>query len=275
MMQVRARALARFGENAVRPGHPMSSLEDVLVPLYLSHRYQAEAAAKVVAGLNYTYALRGDGQVVTAPVPPAEQRAALQALLATIQPDALLLPERILSLIPPRAFGFARTRETFPNRTGITFDPLSAAESAADLSLMLLLHPERAGRLVEYGARQANGLGLGEVVDAVLTATWRAKRQPGLAAEVQRRVNHVALVRLLGLSADERAAPQARAVALQKLHELQEYAERQSMATTDVAERAHLRYAVREIKRYEADPKGFVIPRLAEAPPGQPIGCEE
>ena len=39
VMDVRSKALARFGEKNIREAAPMSSLEEVLVPLYLSHRY--------------------------------------------------------------------------------------------------------------------------------------------------------------------------------------------------------------------------------------------
>jgi hypothetical protein len=39
----------------------MATLEDVLVPLYMGHRYQVEAVAKLVGGEDYTFSLRGKG----------------------------------------------------------------------------------------------------------------------------------------------------------------------------------------------------------------------
>src|SRR5690606_41851054 len=62
MMDVRRVALSRFGERAIKRGMPMATIEEVLVPLYLHHRYQIDAAASVVGGLDYNYALRGDGR---------------------------------------------------------------------------------------------------------------------------------------------------------------------------------------------------------------------
>ena len=62
ILDVRAAALKRFGENTIRPGTPMAQMEDTLVPLYLLHRYQVIAASKVIGGLDYRYAVRGDGQ---------------------------------------------------------------------------------------------------------------------------------------------------------------------------------------------------------------------
>ena len=37
----------------------MATIEEVLVPLYLHHRYQVEATATAVGGVGYTYASAG------------------------------------------------------------------------------------------------------------------------------------------------------------------------------------------------------------------------
>lgn len=269
VMQVRRAALARFGENVVRSGTPMSAIEDVLVPVYLAHRYQVEAAAKVLGGLDYNYVLRGDGQLVTTIVPGADQRRALDALLRTLAPDALLLPEPLLRILPPRAFEFDRTRESFSSRTGLTFDPLAAAESAAGLTLSMILQPERAARLIQYSAREKNAPGLPEVIDAVLSATWRAPRVPGLAAEVQRTVESVALYYLMALAAAERAPAQVRAIATFKLQALGK-----ALATGVAGNEgavAHRRHAAALIERFLDHPKEIPMPKPLEPPPGQPI----
>ena len=105
----------------------MSSIEEVLVPMYLLHRYQIEAAAKVIGGLEYNYALKGDGQLVTKLLSKEQQNKALKSLLNSIHPKNLSLPEDLISLIPPRAFVYRRSRETFKSRTGLAFDYLAAA----------------------------------------------------------------------------------------------------------------------------------------------------
>ncbi len=272
MLDVRARVLGRFSANNIREGAPMSTLEDVLVPIYLLHRYQTEAAAKVLGGLNYTYAVRGDGQKVTERIPGAEQARALQALLRTIDPKALTLPESILALIPPRAEGFPRTREDFRNRTGLTFDPVGAAESAASLTVGLILNPQRAARLVEHHAEDASVPSLHEVIDRLLGATWRATPAPALASQVQRAVDSVVLYDLMSLAANESAPAQVRAIAFEQLRALRAWAGRQ--ATSDASLRAFYAYAAAQIKRFEDNPKEIGIPKPADPPPGQPIGCE-
>jgi hypothetical protein len=106
VMKVRTKALAQFGEKNIRPGMPMAMLEDVLVPVYFFHRYQLEAATKLVGGMNYTYALRGDGQLVTESVPKKTQLDALDAIIDCINPKVLILPDTIAKIIPPRPTGY-------------------------------------------------------------------------------------------------------------------------------------------------------------------------
>ena len=268
MMKIRGLALSRFGENNIAVGAPMATLDEVLVPLYFSHRYQTEAASKVLVGNEYTYALRGDGQPITAIVPAAEQRAALKALLATLDPAALTLPERILTLMPPRPPGYPRTREAFPSRTGLTFDPMSAAEGAADLTTSLILNPQRAARLVQYHARNSDNPGLEEVIDALLSSTWHAGSRAGLERETAHRIDYIALMRLIGLALDASAPPEVRGIAAAKIAELKAF------IGTSLAD-ADLKYGLTLINTFETNPDRLELPQAAEIPPGQPIGDDE
>jgi len=129
VMKVRAKALNQFGVNDIRPGMPMAMLEDVLVPLYFYHRYQVEAVTKMVGGMYYSYAVRGDNQVVTRSLSKQEQSKALNAIMDCIDPNFLILPDRIAQLIPPRPAGYDFGRELFRKRTGLAFDVLAPAET--------------------------------------------------------------------------------------------------------------------------------------------------
>jgi hypothetical protein len=269
ILRVRRQALARFGENAIRNGAPMSSLEEVLVPLYLSHRYQVEAAAKAVGGMTYSYAVRGLDNTPAAPVSAAVQRKSLEQLLATLDPAALTLPERLLTLIPPRAFGYPRHRETFASRTGVAFDPLAAAEAAAQITVTVLLNPERCARMVQQQARNAQLPGCGEAVDALIGRTWKAKPRSGLEAETQRVISSVVLYHLFAVAANERASTMVRAIAQSKLRDLEQWLGTAAAATP--AERAHRAFARDLIRRYREDPKQIPMPRPVDPPPGEPI----
>lgn len=262
MMELRAKALSRFSEKVIPFDTPMSEIENKLVPIYLSHRYQVEAAAKVLGGVDYRYALRGDGQKVAPFVSPVEQRAALQALLATLEPEALTLPENLLKLMPPPALGYARTRESFRGRTGLTFDALAPVEAAANLTLGMILHPERASRLVQQHARESQNPSLDEVLEAIYKNTYGAAPKAGLTGESQFAIRVAYLYHLMALASDLRAAPRVKALVTARLKAMQA-----GSALTDFEKSL--------IRKFEEDPKQLPLPRPVEAPPGMPIGDEE
>jgi Met-zincin/Domain of unknown function (DUF5117) len=275
LMQVRAAALRRFGENNIRVDAPLSTIEDVLVPIYMLHRYQVEAASKSIGGMDYTFSVRGDEQTPLQIIAPAEQRRALSAVLATLKPDVLALPESLLSIIPPRVPGYERGREHFKIRTSPAFDALAPAEEAAEHTLQFLFNAERASRLVEFHARDAKNPGLEEVLDAVLNATWKASRDPGYSGEISRVVDTVVLYDLMSLAGNERASSQARAIAWLKLEELKKWGAGAQNGAKDGEERAHLYFAVTQIAQFQKDPQLIPTPTPAQPPDGPPIGDDD
>jgi hypothetical protein len=271
ILQVRKAALARFSEDAIRPGTPVAQLEDTFVPLYLLHRYQTEAAAKWIGGLNYRYAVRGDGGMVTELLPADQQREALKAVLQTLSPENLTLPESLLKVFPPRPPDYPRTRESFGAHTGLTFDAMGPVEAAAGLTCSLLFNPARASRLVEDHARNANQPGLDEVLAAIVTTTWESARRNDLAAQTQITVENIVLDHLLGLAADKQASAEARAIARVKAVQLKDWlATRLSGPDSDVM--AHRSAAVAEVEQFLRDPEKFAPAPELPTPPGQPIG---
>lgn len=274
LLAVRAAALGRFGENVIQPGQPLALIEEALVPIYLLHRYQLEAAAKSIAGTTYTYALRGDGQVPLTPVAPGEQRRALTTLLGALSPATLQLPETLLNVIPPRPDGFPRHRELFANHTAENFDALAPAEAAAEITFNVLFDAGRAARLVEQHARNAEQPGLDEMLARTLDATWRQPAGADYAGEVQRTVDAVALARLFGLAANPAATAQVKAVAMAELASLRDWLVAAAPEVAAPAQRAHYEYGARLIAQFFDDPKEFAPPRVPPPPPGQPIGCD-
>src|SRR2546422_8067550 len=260
VMKVRTAALKRFGENNIREGAPMATLEDVLVPLYMYHRYQVEAVTKLIGGEDYTFRLRGKGDRNPQIIPPDQQRRALAAVLDTLKPEALALPESLLRLIPPRPPGYGRTREDFRIRTAPNFDALAPAEAIADHVCDFLFNQERAARLVEFHARDARNPSFAEVLDKILAATWKApvgiarasqlsegevRRFPfniGYETEIQHTVNMVVLLDLMSLASGERASNQVRAIAELKLDELKNWLITQRSLTRDENQKAFLFY---------------------------------
>jgi len=268
VMKVRAKALQQFGQNNIVPGTPMAMLEDVLVPVYFYHRYQIEAVSKLVGGLDYTYALRGDGQTPTTALPKATQLNALNAIIDCIEPRVLSLPQNIVAIIPPRPSGYRNSRELFYGKTGGTLDALAPAETAADLPLSFLFVPERLNRMEQYGVK--GGLGVAEMMTALINKTFKAPRLTGMEKLIQQQTEQVLLTYLLSATLNNNASFQVKADVGKALASVKQFAQSLLNTVTDLSYTAHLQLLLNRIKKPE-DAK----PTLhAEAPPGSPIGCD-
>jgi len=270
VLDVRQIALKNFGENNIKIGETYASLEEVLVPIYFFHRYQTEAAVKIIGGLNYSYALRGDGQLVTELVNRAQAEKALEVLLKTISPEHLTLSENIIEKLPPRTLGSSRNREVINIRTGLTFDALGAAESAANLTLSLLFHPSRVQRLVEYKARDNKQLGFNEMIDKLVSNTWKKPYDQSLEGEVGRTVNGLVLHYLMQTAISKDVSEQVNAIALLEIEEL--HSSLRSARATNDSQKAHFNLAMKKIERFINEPDDYEGIDVPDAPAGSPIG---
>lgn len=274
VLEVRKIAMRNFGEKNIRAGAPMALLEEVLVPTYFFHRYQAEATSKMIGGLNYRYALRGDGQPVAELLTPQQELKAIEALLKTVEPSALMIPESVLRQIPPRPLGYSRHRELIKTKTDLAFDPLSAAETAADMTFSLTLHPARANRVFEHHSRDARLPSLGGLIDKLVSATIKASPKPGYEGAVQMAASNALFTNLARLSVHKDASAQTRAIVDLKLNQLQAWLTPKAATTTDEEWKAFYSYLATEIAHLKENPKEYVTEQLLPPPPGQPIGEE-
>ncbi len=265
MLKVRKTAINNFSIDNIRTGEPNTVLEDVFVPLYFFHRYQTEAVAKVVGGLEYNYAVKGDGQQTVAVVDRMTQEQALKSILRTLDAREIAIPKEKLTLFPPRAFGYSKTRESLKGKTGVSFDALAAPETAADMTLGLLLHPERASRLIQQKAVDPSNLGLEEVLDAVLSATIKNIPNDPYLTEVQNTINFRVLFHLTNLAASEKVHPQVNATAHQKLKDLR------SSLSANVKNGLRMEM-VRRIDEFYEHPEHFKPIPVPKVPDGSPIG---
>ncbi len=189
VMAVRKDALENFGLNSIPNGTPLSQLEENLVPIYLLHRYQLEAVARQIGGVAYEYETKSQGKKPFGlkSVSAKTQKQALQLLLSALEEDNLTLSDELLSLIPPQAYGYARTREAFKGQTGPAFDALSAAESLSAYIVNMILEPTRLNRMSQ--AIQAD-FSVEQLVSALVDATVSGNDWD---TQLQQRVNHVVI----------------------------------------------------------------------------------
>ncbi|MEF8865497.1 MAG: zinc-dependent metalloprotease [Salinibacter sp.] len=272
-MRVREVALDRFGEAVVKRGEPLARMEEVLVPLYLRHRYQVAATAKLVGGEAYEYAMRGETDPqLSGRVPASQQTAALDALLSTITPAALALPAGARDRIPPRPPGHPDNRELFEGRTDPTFDPYAPAEVAATMVLDALTVPERALRLIEQRDANADLPGFRGTLTQITDAVWKADAPAdAYRAEVQRTVQQVWTDVLLHRASAADGSPAVQARLEQHLRTLRDWlaAHPGQDAETD----AHRTAIQASIERFfDRAHDAAARPSSVDAPPGSPIG---
>ena len=269
VMKIRNKALSDFGEKNIRTGMPMAMLEDVLVPVYFYHRYQVEAATKVVGGMFYNYSLRGDGQIITKSLSKQEQIAALNTIIDCIEPKFLRLPDRIAEIIPPLPAGYGLSRELFRKRTGLSFDVLSPAETAADLPLSFLFNSERLNRMVQYEAMN-KGLGVTEMINMLISKIWKAPRLTGIEGLIQMQTEEVFLTYLLAASNNDNNSFAVKSVLKTSLKDLRTFIEAKLKTTADITYKGHLLLALERMK----EPEKAKPTIHKEIPPGAPIGCD-
>jgi len=252
VLKVREHALENFGINSIANGTPLSEIEQVLVPIYNFHRFQVEAAAKLIAGVNYHYEVKGENKVKgVTPVSGKMQNNALDALLATLSTNVLTLDEKLLSVMPPKAYGYSRDRESFKSNTGLTFDPISAAQASAKHTLILLLNEQRLARLQQQAlARSKLNKGIPSVeklFDALIDSTIKQNKNKGLSVLVQQRVNQEVVERLLTLWHSKTLMTEVRANVYVTLKVLEKWLDNKKEAKKYRAMKAHFSLLAEQI----------------------------
>ncbi|WP_245921252.1 zinc-dependent metalloprotease [Bowmanella denitrificans] len=259
LMRVRQTALSHFGLDNIASGQPLSSLHEALVPIYLLHRYQIEAVSKLVGGAFYEYELKGEHPQAKGFkwVETEKQQQAVKALLDTVQPEFLALPDNLLALIPPKAYGDSDGRESFKGRMGLAFDPLSAAEAAANHSLSMLLHPQRLNRLSSQGQ-------LTEVLSQIRQSVIQGKDHKGKLALIQQRVRHVAFYQLMKSLTSQDLAPEARAALYLQMDDLADWLDKHDKD-------ANLKMLLQQWQAFEDNGEWQPGFKPLALPPGSPI----
>lgn len=272
LLKVRSYALNNMSEQVIQTGRPLATIEEALVPVYLLHRYQVQAVAKLIGGVYFNYAMRGDGQAAQTVVDGKKQQAAIDALVNAIDPQLLTLPQSIVDAILPRPPGYPLDRESFSRHTGVSFDPLSPAASAVSLTLEVMLNRQRAARMNNFHAADSTLPGFGSVLKSLQEASWYATQQSGMPGAIQRMTNSQVLHTFMMIAADSKSASQVRAQALVSIQALAEWLSKPKGNRMDDDWSAHYANARQEIVLWLEDPEKRSPGVNSTVPPGSPVG---
>ena len=271
MMEVRRVAVSRFGRGAIPAAESVAGLRRSFVPIWLLNRYQVEAAAKSLGGVDFPYALAGEN-LEARPVTGPQQWAALYALLDTLNPAELTVPVHLQPLLSA-GFGGNDDRqteiETMSTAAGPVFDPLEATEVGAVQTLQSLLNPQRLNRLELQHATDPTVPEPAQVFDLLIGRAFAADEQ-----DVGRRIATVSTLALARVQRDPALSP---TIALQLSSRLERLAKQLERAKSRNAAGTDWRQGLAALLRdREALDKAIADPaRLPTVPPGMPIGMDE
>ncbi len=271
ILEIRKIAINKLGENAIRQGEPLAKIQDVLIPIYFLHRYQAEAAVKLLGGIDYSYKVKGDNQSAMKIIAPQWQMEGLNSLLNAVSPQNLALPESLLNEIHPRPLGFYDNRELLNGRTGVTFDPLGAAEQASSMVFELILHSERMARLVEFNSRDSKNPGAKVVLDKVFEAVFDSKDLNSYQSAIQMTVQHTYVMQLMKALQNSNNSALTQAELLAQLNIIDQHLGSRN-ARGNNQKMAHADYLKHQIKLFKEKPMEYKVQSSNDLPPGSPIG---
>ena len=269
LLSIRRNSIANFSKDNIKSNQPYSVLEDVFVPLYFLHRYQTEGVTKVIGGLDYTYAIKDDGNTIVKRIPGKLERKALVSVIKTLSIEELAIPKKILDLFPPRAFNYGRTRESFKSKTGVAFDPFGAVETASAMTLGILLHPERVTRLVQHNSLDSSQLGLVEVLDDLIANSFQKSYKDSYYQELQNIVNYQVLNHLFYLSSNKDMYWQVNAIVNDKIDKINTLL---NNSKTPGIQKIYHKDMIKMISNFKKNPTKFKKPITPKIPDGSPIG---
>jgi hypothetical protein len=267
VLAIRKNAINNFSTDNVRNKTPYSVLEDVFVPLYFYHRFQTNAASKLIGGLDYTYAVKGQKELVVKRVDGITERKALKAILKTINVNEIAIPKQLLALFPPRAYGYSRTRESFKSKVGVAFDPFGAVQTTTQFTLSFLLHPDRANRLIQHKSLDNSQLGLKEVLDALIKDSFNKNYKDSYYQALQEIVKTEILNAMFVLAADQNIYPQVKAAINSSINTIVQNLKKNTKNALN-------NEYIQMVSDFKKNPSKYMKINAPKIPDGSPIGSD-
>ena len=265
IIQIRDIALRNISLDHLKKGEPYSNLQDIIVPIYLLHRYQSEAVVKLIGGVDYDYAVKGNIKYEINMVEKNKQREALTNFIELLTPEKLKFPNKLKKLLFPKAFGSKVTRENFLTQTGVTFDFIGAANTLSDNLLKLLLNSERVSRLIQQTGFDVSQLSFEEVLENLFAISFKKRYSDNHYKQINEVVKHNILKNIFSLGQNPKVYSEAKAIIFSKLESLDNFLAGQE-------DLIYSNYYRSEIQKYFDNPDDFKPKLINRMPDGSPIG---
>ena len=267
LLNVRSIALKNFSDDQLRVGEPYSVLNDRLVPMYFLHRYQAEAIVKLIGGVDYSYGVKGPIPFEIATVAVETQKEALTAMINSLSSEVLAIPKSLLKQLPPTAFGYSATRESFRAQTGRVFDVLGAPASLGKGIMQMILNPERVSRLIQQKALDANQLSFDQLANELTKSIFKKQYRDSYHQAIQTQLKESYLNVLFGLHANNNTTASVKAISFGVIKRIENGLKKNTLEP-------HRAYYINKIKRFLDNPEAYEVQETPVLPDGSPIGTD-
>ena len=267
LLNVRSIALKNFSDDQLRVGEPYSVLNDRLVPMYFLHRYQAEAIVKLIGGVDYSYGVKGPIPFEIATVAVETQKEALTAMINSLSSEVLAIPKSLLKQLPPTAFGYSATRESFRSQTGRVFDVLGAPASLGKGIMQMILNPERVSRLIQQKALDANQLSFDQLANELTKSIFKKQYRDSYHQAIQTQLKESYLNVLFGLHANNNTTASVKAISFGVIKRIENGLKKNTLEP-------YRAYYINKIKRFLENPEAYEVQETPVLPDGSPIGTD-
>ena len=267
LLNVRSIALKNFSDHQLRVGEPYSVLNDRLVPMYFLHRYQAEAIVKLIGGVDYSYGVKGPIPFEIATVAVETQKEALTAMINSLSSEVLAIPKSLLKQLPPTAFGYSATRESFRSQTGRVFDVLGAPASLGKGIMQMILNPERVSRLIQQKALDANQLSFDQLANELTKSIFKKQYRDSYHQAIQTQLKESYLNVLFGLHANNNTTASVKAISFGVIKRIENGLKKNTLEP-------YRAYYINKIKRFLENPEAYEVQGTPVLPDGSPIGTD-
>ena len=264
LLKVRDLALKNIDLDNLVDGEPYDRIEDILVPIYMLHRYQIEASAKAIGGVDYLYFVKNKNNDKVKFVDSKLQRKSLESLLNVLKPKNLVLPNNLIDILSPRSFRNPRTRENFVSNTGVTFDYINTSSSLINHTLTFLLNAERINRINQQNIFGDDILTLEDYLAEISKSIFDNKKLSTYEESVNKNTTSLYIDHLFMAFNNSRTNDLSKSIILASIMDI--------MNNLSTNPNNYNRFLINKIDRFLTNPNQYKSIEKTKIPDGSPIG---